>query len=308
VKQVVEKELVYPLIRGRDVKKWRISQDLGYILLPVDEDGKTLLHNDLKIKYPQTWKYFSNFINDLINRGGEPYKSKLKPYREKKFEIAEKTAPPFYGLFNVAPALAPYKVVWNRTSGAITGKALCFRTLVVEDYKDKFLGKKPVIPDNRLIFIPLDKKEEAYYVSGLLNSSIILLVIATYSTEYSQETHITKYVKIPKFDSNNSLHQKLSQLSQKAHEIAKKIYEENREDLKEDLKKIEEEIDKNVAKLYGITDEELKEIRKCLMILKEGEIPEEEEENEMSVSDLFCSDDCNNDERMFPFRKDSGMI
>ena len=44
------------------------------------------------------------------------------------------------------------------------------------------------------------------------------------------------------------------------------------------------------------------------MILKEGEIPEEEEENEMSVSDLFCSDDCNDDERMFPFRKDSGMI
>ncbi|HEC76568.1 MAG TPA: hypothetical protein ENI33_04840 [Thermoplasmatales archaeon] len=60
--------------------------------------------------------------------------------------------------------------------------------------------------------------------------------------------------------------------------MAKKIYEEGREDLKEDLKRIEEEIDKIVAELYGITDEELKEIRKCLMILKEGEIPEEEEE------------------------------
>ena len=44
------------------------------------------------------------------------------------------------------------------------------------------------------------------------------------------------------------------------------------------MKKIEEEIDKTVAELYGITDDELKEIRKCLMILKEGEIPGEEEE------------------------------
>ena len=52
------------------------------------------------------------------------------------------------------------------------------------------------------------------------------------------------------------------------------------EKMKEDLKKIEEEIDETVAKLYGITDDELKEIRKCLMILKEGEIQEGEEESE----------------------------
>jgi hypothetical protein len=62
--------------------------------------------------------------------------------------------------------------------------------------------------------------------------------------------------------------------------LARKIYEENREDLKEDLKKVEEEIDKTVAQLYGITNEELEEIRKCLAILKEGEIYEEEEGEE----------------------------
>ena len=50
--------------------------------------------------------------------------------------------------------------------------------------------------------------------------------------------------------------------------------------MKDDLKKIEEEIDKIVAKLYEITDEELGEIRKCLKILKEGEIEEEEKEEE----------------------------
>jgi hypothetical protein len=66
-------------------------------------------------------------------------------------------------------------------------------------------------------------------------------------------------------------------------EIAKKIYEENREDLKEGLSKIEEEIDKTVAQLYGITDEELEEIRKCLAILKEGEIAKEEEEEEIAL-------------------------
>jgi len=113
VEQVVEKELVYPLIRGRDVKKWYCSGEIGYILLPVDEDGDTLPHSKLKVKFPMTWEYFYNFIGDLVNRGGEPYKSKLEPYRKKKFEIAEKTCPPFYWLFNVKPSLAPYKVVWK---------------------------------------------------------------------------------------------------------------------------------------------------------------------------------------------------
>lgn len=35
-----------------------------------------------------------------------------------------------------------------------------------------------------------------------------------------------------------------------------------------------------VAQLYGITDEELNEIKKCLRILKEGEIEEREVEEE----------------------------
>jgi len=279
VKQVIEKDLVYPLVRGRDVKKWYVTQELGYILLPVDKNGNTLLHNKLKLNYPQTWRYFTNFINDLTNRGGEPYKSKLKPYRERRFEMAEKIAPPFYWLFNVQHSTAPYKVVWKYIAGKISGKAE-FSTAVLEPVNDKFVGKKPVIPNEKLMLIPLDNKDEAYYVSGILNSSPAELLVASYVIETAISTHILNKIKIQKFNTKNPFHQKLSQLSQKAHEIAKKIYEENREDLKEDLKKIEEEIDKTVAKLYEITDDELKEIRKCLMILKEGEIPEEEEESE----------------------------
>ncbi len=123
VEQVVEKELVYPLIRGRDVKKWYCNGELVCILLPVDESGNTLSHSDLKVKYPKTWEYFYYFFKDLVNRGGEPYKSKLEPYREKKLEIAERSAPPFYWLFNVKPSLAPYKVVWKCIAGKNFGKS-----------------------------------------------------------------------------------------------------------------------------------------------------------------------------------------
>jgi methionine-rich copper-binding protein CopC len=277
VEQIVEKELVYPLIRGRDVKRWYATQELGYILLPVDEKGETLTHEDMKLNYPKTWSYLINFVQDLVRRGGEPYKSKLAPYREEKFEKAEKIAPPFYWLFNASPSLAPYKVVWKYIAGKISGKAE-FSTAVLGPIKTEHLGIKTVIPNEKLMLIPFKDSEEAYYVCGILNSSIVQLIVSSYVIETAISTHIAKVIKIQKFDQSNSLHEILSQLSYKAHEIAKKIYEENREDLKEDLSKIEEEIDKTVAQLYGITDEELDEIRKCLAILKEGEIPEEEEE------------------------------
>jgi methylase of polypeptide subunit release factors/methionine-rich copper-binding protein CopC len=277
VEQIVEKELVYPLIRGRDVKRWYATQELGYILLPVDEKGETLTHEDMKLNYPKTWSYLINFVQDLVRRGGEPYKSKLAPYREEKFEKAEKIAPPFYWLFNASPSLAPYKVVWKYIAGKISGKAE-FSTAVLSPIKTGHLGIKTVIPNEKLMLIPFKDSEEAYYVCGILNSSIVQLIVSSYVIETAISTHIAKVIKIPKFDQSNSLHGRLSQLSYKAHEIAKKIYEENKEDLKEDLSKIEEEIDKAVAQLYGITDEELDEIRKCLAILKEGEIPEEEEE------------------------------
>ncbi len=267
IEQVVEKDLVYPLIRGRDVKKWYTEQDFGYILLPVDKNGETLSHKELKINYSNTWRYFENFFDDLINRVGEPYKSKLYLYKIEKFENAEKIAPPFYWLFNVKHSMAPYKVVWKRIAGAITGKATNFASAVIEPFNGR-----PIILNDSMILIPFERPEEAYYVSGILNSSIALLVIASYTYELRQETHIIKHIKILKFNLKNPLHLKISELSKKAHDIAKEIYQNNREDLKNELIKIEEEIDTSVAELYEINGKELEEIKKCLIILRGEEI------------------------------------
>jgi SAM-dependent methyltransferase len=270
VKKVVEKELVYPLVRGRDVKRWYIIGNYGWIIVPHDfRTGKPIQENIMKLNFPKTYSYFSNFEKELKNRSIHKLWGKGNP---------------FYSVYDIGDyTFSPYKVVWKRIAGAITGKAISFASAVLEPTKTEFLESRPVILNDSLILIPFENYEEAYYVTGVLNSSIALLAIASYTYELRQETHITQYIRIPKFDPKNPLHQKLSQLSRKAHEIAKKIYEEDREDLKENLSKTEEEIDKTVAQLYGITDEELEEIRKCLAILKEGEITEEEGEEEIAL-------------------------
>ncbi|MEM2373349.1 MAG: N-6 DNA methylase [Nitrososphaerota archaeon] len=258
VRQVVEEELVYPLMRGRDAKKWYGSSKLGYIILPHDpRTGKPLPEDIMKVKYPLTYSYLSTFKTDLEERSIHKLWGKGNP---------------FYSVYDIGSyTFSPYKVVWKRIAGAITGKAVSFASAVLESCEGK-----PVILNDALIMIPFNTLEEAYYVSGILNSDIILLAIASYTYELRQETHIIQYIKVLGFNRNNLLHQKTSQLSKRAHEIAKQIYEEGKEELRSELKKVEEENNELVAKIYGITEDELNEIKKCLMILKEGEVQEEE--------------------------------
>lgn len=68
---------------------------------------------------------------------------------------------------NVGSSLAPYKVVWKRIAGAITGKAVSFACAVIEP-----LEGKPAVPDDSTILMAFDNPSEAYYVAGVLNSVI----------------------------------------------------------------------------------------------------------------------------------------
>jgi methylase of polypeptide subunit release factors len=271
IEAVVEPQLVFSLLRGQDHKKWYIKHK-NYILVPVDDNGKILSHSELKIKFPQTYQFFFNFFNELIRRGAEPYNSKLKPYREMSISKAERKSPPFYWLFNVLPSFATYKVMWKHIAGKISGKGE-FSVAVAGPVSDEYLGKKISIPIHKLTIIPLSNKNEAHYIASVLNSSIAQLVVMGYTIETAISTHILKNIFVPKFNSKNKLHLKLSQLSQKAHELAKKYYEDNDKKAKEELKKVEDNIDKTVAKLYGISEKELEEIKNALKILK-GEVYE----------------------------------
>jgi hypothetical protein len=185
-------------------------------------------------------------------------------------------------LFNVEPALSKYKVIWKDISGRISAKGEFGGAVVAELVNDKYLGRIQPIPDVTLMFIPSNNEEEAHYLCSILNSSLTQLIVTGYSVLHVS-THVVKYLGIKKFNPKDELHLKLSELSKKAHELAKKYYEQNDLVAQAELKKVEEEIDKTVAKLYGITDEELEEIKKTLKILKEGEVEEEEESEEEEI-------------------------
>ena len=273
VKQVeakVEPDLVYPLIRGEDVKKWYVEFKDRYIILPSDSKGNSLSPTTMRIKYPNAYRYFYQFFNDLISRGGEPYKSKLKPYKNLPLERAEKLAPPFYWVFNASTSLAPYKVVWKEVSARMTVGG--FHVAVIEPLQDKYLGEKTVIPDHTVVLIPAGNKDEAYYFAGILNSMLI-----TFALQYAVVESISN-LKIPKYDPNNELHRRIAELSRRAHELARCVYARSKPsycagvNAGDELRKVEDELDLAVARLYGVPEGELKEFRRLMAILSGEEV------------------------------------
>jgi len=263
VEAAVEKDFAFPSVRGRDVKKWYVTKEHGWILLPHDQKtGRPLAERLMRLSYPKTYDYFDNFRGALEKRSIHMLWGKGKP---------------FYSVYDIGDyTFYPFKVVWKEISGKISGKAE-FLTSVVESGYHSIVGKKVIIPDHKLMLIPLERQDEAYYVSAILNSRIVALVMSAYAIETGMDPRVIEHVELARFESDNAIHQKLSQSSKEAHETVKQIYDEGKSGLQSKLKATEDEIDQLTSQLYGITDDELREIRKCSMILHEGDVEADDE-------------------------------
>lgn len=275
VRVAIEPDLLYPLLRGRDVGKW-YSRVSYFMPLPVQKDGAQIPSRELRSLYPLTYKYFDRFFDSLIARMGEPYKSELSDYRTKPRRLAERTSLPFYMLGNVSHNFAPSKVVWKYISGRISGKAN-LEAAVVEESKDEFLGNRPVIADNSLVFVPVPSLSEAHFLCGMLNSTPVHAVVAAYSIETHISTHITQNIQIPNFVSKEPLHSKLVSLSKEAHSLRQRESNESVASVSNELHRIERDVDRTVAEILAIPEQELEELERAVVLFSREAEPEAEE-------------------------------
>jgi hypothetical protein len=164
-------------------------------------------------------------------------------------------------MFNVGQySFAPFKVVWREQAAHMTA---CVITKI---------GERTIIPDHKLMLIDCEGLEESHFICALLNSSIVRLAIIGYAIEIQMNPHILENIRIPKFDQNDQLHNRLSELSLEAHKAAK----EN--DLIK-LQKTESQINNLAAQLWGLSEKEATEIEKCLQELAGPEDEEKESDS-----------------------------
>ncbi len=233
VQAAVETELLYPLLRGRDVQRWNAKPELSILL--THEHGqrlKAIPVESMQKDFPKAYSYLARF-KDLLQK---------RPALKRYF----KSDAPFYSMFNIGDySFAPWKVVWREQASELIAA-------VIGPYE-----KKPVVPDHKLMSVDVETEKEAHYLCAALNSSPSRMLVASYAIDIQMDTHILENVAVPKFIKGNKVQATLSSLSEAAHKAVK------RESLSE-LKDIEAEIDGQAAKLWDLSDDELAEIKQSL--------------------------------------------
>ena len=235
----VEPDLVFPLLRGRDVERWKAQPECS-ILVPQDPEQPSRGYpvKDIQTKLPKTYAYLLIFEEQLRKRSG--FRQFFKPDLD-----------PFYSIYNVGPyTFTPFKVVWREQSSVLTAA-------VVEAPK---VGNV-VIPDHKLMLCPCDTAAEAHYVCALLNSSPAQFIVKSYAIETSISTHVLDHVRIPKFDPNEKLHVGLAESSATCHTAAPSATDA-------ELTALETANDELAARLWNLSAVELKDIRESLRDLQ----------------------------------------
>ncbi|CUU36913.1 MAG: N-6 DNA methylase [Fimbriimonadales bacterium] len=290
VTEPVEPHLLYPLLRGRDVQRWR-AEPSAWIIVPQNPHEPSTAYPEVQLQkdYPRTYGYLKRFEKILRERSG--YK-----------QILSKREEEFYGLMDIDHyTFTEWKVVWREQSSLMTAA-------VVGAYEGKL-----VIPDHKLMLIDCASEEEAHYLCALLNSSIVALKVLAYAVSIQMDPHILERLRIPRFDPQNPVHRRLAELSARAHQIVsqwdgKSARSEDAETVpipkeidleailprlkpedaakllevvnayqraQTELQTIEQAIDEAAAQVWGLTDAELREIQQSLKELSAS--PDEEE-------------------------------
>lgn len=199
---VVEKDLVYPMVGGRNIDKWGINSYL-YMVVPHSSTDQAkyrgIDEKVLKVKYKKTYEWLFYFKDLLLET------------RIRSAKFFDKDQFPFYRLDNVGDyTFQPYKVLWREQSREMTAA-------VVSTVNDKYLGEKVVVSDSKVLYVSFEDELEAHYLCGILNSRIIGDIIEAYTIDTQRGVDIVNNIKIPKFDSNHDLHKEMANLSMQAH-------------------------------------------------------------------------------------------
>lgn len=135
---------------------------------------------------------------------------------------------------------------------------------------DSLLGEKSPLFKNTVVFVPVEKETEAHYLSACINSCCSDLVARSYSVGKSfGSPHLLQQVKIAQFKEDQPAHLHLAELSRRAHDLVAKLVERpDDNDAKRKLAETEDAVDRATAKLWGLTDAELAEIRKALELFR----------------------------------------
>ncbi|MCU0513724.1 MAG: SAM-dependent methyltransferase [Anaerolineae bacterium] len=199
VEAILEADLVYPLLRGRDVARWQAAPGAHILLVQDARTRQGYAPDWLQTQYPLTWAYLQPFAPLL----------RARPTVQRYF----KEDVPFYTMFDIGPyTFAPVKVIWQGM-GAGHMRAAVVTTV----------AQRPVITNQAMHpFIALEahQAQEAHYLAACLNSAPFEFAVLSHSGKRSKsfaQPGLLKLLRLPRYDAASPVHRHLAELSRAGH-------------------------------------------------------------------------------------------
>ncbi len=226
VETVVEPELLYPLLRWGDVARYRANPSAHLLLVQDPHTRRGIDEPTLAGRYPLTYEYLKRF---------EPLLASRAAYRRYQ------DGGPFYAMYNVGPyTLSAAKVVWRRMDRQTNAA-------VVEVLDDPRLGPRPVVPQETCVLVACDSADEAYYLCGLLNSSLVNFLVVAHSVRGGKgfgSPAVLDVLRLRRFDPENPCHRELAACCREAHKLPGE---------ESTLAGLQRQMDTLAADLWGLT-------------------------------------------------------
>ena len=154
----------------------------------------------------------------------------------------------FYALLRVGPyTFSRYKVAWRYI-------ARSFITAVIAPMQDPYLGETLPLPNEKVVYVGTDCREEAYYLCGILSSAPVRCCVTCYMNPTSISAHVLDKLHIPAFDPADSRHLSIAALCEEGHRASDPRCQDA----------VRQQLDRAVAALYGLTSADLDTVRSML--------------------------------------------
>lgn len=222
VKADIEKDYVFPMLKGSNVKKWNVTYDT-YLLCPHTVETKMwpVSQEVMKAETPKTYEYLLKFKEDLDDRKGFAG-------WEKDIQRQE-----FHAILRIGDyTFSNYKVIWKY----IASEFVC---AVISTVEDKYLGRKMLLPNEKIMYVSFEDETEAYYLCGMLSSTYVADCVKSYMNPTSISAHVLNKLNIPQFDNTNQDHLNIARLCKEGHG-------------KKNIKEYIAQIDTIIERLYGL--------------------------------------------------------
>lgn len=229
----VEAARLFPLLRGRDVGRWRAAPSLQIVMAQDPATRRGIAEEVMARDFPATAAYLARFEKMLAARPAF-----LRYFRP------EQDA--FWSMFNVGDyTFAPFKVVWREQASGFTAAVA------------GPLQHRAMVPDHKLMLVQAASADEAHYLCAALNSAPVRLAVAAYAVSIQMSTHVLRHVAVPAHVAGDATHRALADISRRAHRAAAA-------DDGAALARAEAALDRRAGELWGLSAGELGEILAAL--------------------------------------------